>query len=66
MPSSTEKRFIKLATRLIKKRGRDIQLITKVASGEKFDPDFADQSVTIKAAQISFKSTEVDGAIIRI
>jgi len=63
---SSDNRFVRLAARLIKKRGRLVHLISKSSSGDEFNPDISDTKTEITAVNVEFKSSEIDGSLVRV
>ena len=59
--------FVRLATRLIAANGRDLVLReTSKSSPEYFDPtNIKFKETTVKGVQVTFKTHEVDGVIIK-
>lgn len=58
-------RFSNLATRLITKNGRKVNLLSIENSGEKWDPSQEIIRIEVIAVQTRYKKKEVDGSKIR-
>jgi len=58
--------FVSLATRLIAKNGRQMQLVEIVNSGDVLDPSQQEMPHDIKGVQIAFKSSDIDGNLIKL
>jgi len=57
--------FASLATRLIAKNGRPLELVTLHETGESWNPTITEQTALVVGVNTSFKMGEVDGTLVR-
>ncbi len=58
-------RFVKLATRLIKKNGRQLSIVSIGLAGTAWDPTPAETITTVIGVQTNFNVADVDGNLVQ-
>ena len=62
---SDHSRFVALAKRLIPLHGRDINIVSVENYNSEYDPTLVESSITVKAVDVGFRTSEVDGSVVK-